>query len=81
MSKKSKPNLFQNKKRLAEFENFYALGLYEYQNMFLAACVTEHPVKLSHVTTTVDKPKKKIFSSQYYLKDILVSKNMFLISL
>lgn len=64
--------------RLSEFNKFYSLGLYVAQNMFLAACVLEQPVKRSYVSTKITAvSKKKSYSCQYFLKDILVCREMF----
>lgn len=67
-----------NENRLTEFRKFYALGSYDAQNMFLAACVKEKPVKRSYVTVSSDNSKKKTYTREYYLKDVLVCKKMFL---
>lgn len=72
------PENISSENRLTEFQKFYALGTYEAQNMFIAACVKEIPIKRSYVSTSTRISKKKTFTREYYLKDVRVCKKMFL---
>lgn len=64
--------------RLSEFKKFYALGTYAAQNMFIAACVKENPIKRSYVSASSNNSKKKTFTRIYHLNHVLVCKKMFL---
>ncbi|KAJ2940817.1 hypothetical protein O0L34_g5819 [Tuta absoluta] len=64
--------------RLKEFNKFYALGTYNSQNMYLAACVKEQPVKRSYVSTNkTNICKQKTYSRQYFLQNTAVCREMF----
>lgn len=67
--------------RLSEFQKFYALGTYAAQNMFIAACVKETPIKRSYVSASSNDSKKKTFTRIYHLNDVPVCKKMFLSTL
>ncbi|XP_045503544.1 uncharacterized protein LOC123700387 [Colias croceus] len=67
--------------KLEEFNKFYSTDSYQAQNMYLVSCIKEKPKKRAYVTTmqnTIGMKNNKTFSREYYLKDILVCKQMFL---
>ncbi|CAH1634669.1 unnamed protein product [Spodoptera littoralis] len=69
-----------SEQKLEEFNKFYSFGSYVAQNMYLIACIKEKPKKRAYVTTARHNLKRnnKTYTREYYLKNILVCKQMFL---